>query len=169
LEKVIGLLEVLAEPSGLVRFPLDIMHDFLSYLSQEMSELHIRKRQEMRRFLTSLERALKIQADKKDAVGIESLKGKTTLKNYSGNYQTNDSEVPFEALWEVLQKNSRRLTSSLNADFKEQTRQGYANSIAMVRPLKTKLSFTDHLIDQLVYRLYGLTEEGIAIVEAKLR
>jgi hypothetical protein len=33
--------------------------------------------------------------------------------------------------------------------------------------MKQKLAATDWLIDQLVYRLYGLTEEEIAIVEGK--
>jgi type II restriction/modification system DNA methylase subunit YeeA len=33
--------------------------------------------------------------------------------------------------------------------------------------LKEKLHKTDYLIDQIVYRLYGLTDEEIKIVEGK--
>jgi hypothetical protein len=33
-------------------------------------------------------------------------------------------------------------------------------------PLKTRIEMTDKLIDQIVYKLYGLTDEEIAIVEA---
>lgn len=35
------------------------------------------------------------------------------------------------------------------------------------RPIKAKLAATDRLIDRIVYALYGLTEEEIAIVEGK--
>ena len=33
-------------------------------------------------------------------------------------------------------------------------------------PLKQRIAATDRLIDQIVYRLYGLTDEEIAIVES---
>lgn len=32
-------------------------------------------------------------------------------------------------------------------------------------PIKARLAATDRLVDQVVYRLYGLTEEEIAVVE----
>lgn len=35
-------------------------------------------------------------------------------------------------------------------------------------PLKARLKATDDLIDQVVYRLYGLTEKEIAIVEGSV-
>ena len=37
----------------------------------------------------------------------------------------------------------------------------------MLLPLKARLAATDRLIDQVVYRLYGLTEEEIAVVEGR--
>ena len=37
--------------------------------------------------------------------------------------------------------------------------------MAKLTPLKAKIAATDRLIDLIVYRLYGLTEEEIAIVE----
>ena len=43
----------------------------------------------------------------------------------------------------------------------------YEKSLSVLLPLKQKLASTDWLIDQLVYRLYGLTEEEIAIVEGR--
>jgi hypothetical protein len=46
-------------------------------------------------------------------------------------------------------------------------RQEYEKSLAVLLLIKRKLSATDWLIDQLVYRLHGLTEEEIAIVEGK--
>jgi hypothetical protein len=46
-------------------------------------------------------------------------------------------------------------------------RQEYEKSLALLLPIKQKLAATDWLIDQLVYRLYGLTEEEITIVEGR--
>jgi hypothetical protein len=34
-------------------------------------------------------------------------------------------------------------------------------------PLKTKIAATDLLIDQIVYRLYGLTDKEIEVVEGE--
>lgn len=36
---------------------------------------------------------------------------------------------------------------------------------AILAPLATRIEATDRLIDQIVYRLYGLTKEEIAVVE----
>jgi len=36
-----------------------------------------------------------------------------------------------------------------------------------LKPLMAKIDATDALIDQIVYKLYGLTDEEIAIVEGK--
>jgi len=38
----------------------------------------------------------------------------------------------------------------------------------VLEPLKEKIKNTDNLIDQIVYKLYGLTEEDIEIVEGIL-
>ena len=40
-------------------------------------------------------------------------------------------------------------------------------SLQRVLPLKERLARTDKLIDQVVYRLYGLTEEEIRVVERR--
>ncbi len=36
-------------------------------------------------------------------------------------------------------------------------------------PLIERIAATDELIDQIVYKLYGLTEEEIGIVEGKMQ
>jgi hypothetical protein len=46
-------------------------------------------------------------------------------------------------------------------------RNKYEASLEKVLPLKERLARTDALIDQVVYRLYGLTEEEIAVVEGQ--
>ena len=40
-------------------------------------------------------------------------------------------------------------------------------SVSKLQPLMDRIRMTDELIDQVVYRLYGLTEEEIGIVEGK--
>ncbi|RKY64607.1 MAG: hypothetical protein DRQ02_11250, partial [Candidatus Latescibacterota bacterium] len=41
----------------------------------------------------------------------------------------------------------------------------YEKSLSKLLPLKEKIRKTDWLIDQIVYKLYGLTEEEIKIVK----
>ncbi|MCI0698482.1 hypothetical protein L0337_41600 [candidate division KSB1 bacterium] len=43
----------------------------------------------------------------------------------------------------------------------------YEAFLAKLLPLKERLALTDKLIDQVVYKLYGLTEEEVAIVEGR--
>ncbi len=43
----------------------------------------------------------------------------------------------------------------------------YEESLQRVLPIKERLQKTDALIDQVVYRLYGLTEEEIGVVEGE--
>jgi len=49
--------------------------------------------------------------------------------------------------------------------FAAQLRDDYEASMAILRPLEESLTETDRLIDQIVYRLYGLTAAEVAIVE----
>jgi hypothetical protein len=39
--------------------------------------------------------------------------------------------------------------------------------VGKLRPLLARIAATDRLIDLIVYRLYGLTEEEVAVVEGK--
>jgi len=41
--------------------------------------------------------------------------------------------------------------------------------MSILEPLKARIKATDELIDEIVYRLYELTEEEIKIVEWKTR
>lgn len=83
-----------------------------------------------------------------------------------GDYQEGEGEQPFETILEVLRKNVKRLTVSLNdSRLISRLREEYEKSLAVLLPIKRRLAATDWLIDQLVYRLYGLTEEEIRIVE----
>ena len=60
---------------------------------------------------------------------------------------------------EMISPNDARFTARLKAE--------YDKSLGVLLPIKDQLARTDALIDQVVYRLYGLSEEEIAVVEGK--
>ena len=66
----------------------------------------------------------------------------------------------FDTLVSVLRSNRRKL--KVNPDTRAE--REFNKSLAKPRPLKERLAATDRLIDLIVYRLYGLTEEEMAIV-----
>ncbi|MFH1941437.1 MAG: hypothetical protein ABIL68_04975 [bacterium] len=69
----------------------------------------------------------------------------------------------FDDLWNLLGKYNIELTPKLISEIKTQFEQ----SVSVLKPLIVHIEKTDWLIDQIVYRLYGLTEEEIRVVEVK--
>jgi hypothetical protein len=138
----------------------DAVHDLLAYLAEQMIDLNKQKQGEMKRFLTWLEGVLKVSVDE--------MTGKSKLRNYIGNYQKGEAEVSQEELEDIFYKNKNKLGISLSdARPMAKIRDEYEKSLAVLRPLKESLRWTDGVIDQVVYRLYGLTEDEIKIVEGK--
>jgi len=123
------------------------------------------KQAEMQGFLRWLERRI--------GAPIDDLARKTILQNYLGDYQLGDYQkdephLPFDDLVGILMKNARKLSVDPAARaFQERLEREYASSPGKLLPLKAQLAATDMLIDRIVYRLYGLTEEEIAIVEGR--
>ena len=152
-------------PEGALWEQSDVVHDLLAFLAEEMIRLSQEKQKEMKAFLSWLEAELQVRPDKKGNTGIEALTGKTKLKNYLGDYQKGEGELAFEALWEILKKNKSRIGRPLTHEFMAELQEAYERSLAKLRPIKERLRLTDALIDQIVYRLYGLTEEEIRVVE----
>ena len=146
----------------------DVVHDLLAYLVERMMTLNTNKQTEMKRFLGWLEARLKISSSKDSEAGIESFTGKTVLKNYLGNYQKEKDAESFSAILAVLRKNSSRLGISLSdkATF-DKIQVEYKASLTKLLPIKDRLACTDHLIDQVVYRLFGLTVNEITFVEGR--
>jgi hypothetical protein len=146
----------------------DVVHDLLAFLAEEMIRLNKAKQAEQKGFLGWLETSLKILPDKDGKKGIDVLTGKGKISNYPGDYQKGESALGFEELLDILRKNKSKLGISLNdTRLVERLRSTYAASLEKVLPLKERLARTDALIDQVVYRLYGLTEEEIAVVEGR--
>ena len=143
----------------------DVVHDLLAHLADLMMTLNKQKQAEMKRFLGWLETRLKITPDKDDEAGLDSLTGKTTLKGYLGDYQKGKDAEPFAAIVEVLRKNRTRLGISLSDKATlDKIETEYQNSLTKLIPIKDRLARTDRLIDQVVYKLYGLGMDEIKIV-----
>ena len=154
---------------GMLPEQSDVVHDLLAFLAEEMIRLNKEKRALMREFLDWLVEKVRIVPDKDGRKGIEGLTGKSKLADYAGDYQKGEPPLAFDELLEILQKNKGKLGVKLSNDgFVDQLKVRYGESLASVLPLKGQLEKTDRLIDLVVYRLYGLTEEEVGVVEGRI-
>ncbi len=146
----------------------DAVHDLLAWLAEEMMRLNKEKRALQREFLDWLAQTLRVVPDKEGRAGIDALTGKSRLLDYPGDYQKGEPPLATGELLEMLRKNKGRLGVSLSdAGLLDRIGRVYEENLGRVLPLKERLSKTDALIDAVVYRLYGLTEEEIAVVEGR--
>ncbi|MEK7845886.1 MAG: restriction endonuclease, partial [Nitrospinota bacterium] len=130
----------------------DTVHDFLAYLAEQMIELNKVKNKEIKGFLKWLER--EIGAETTD------LANKTAIKEYY--------EHSFEHLLDVLKKNKNKISIDPSDRKKQELfEKHFTKSIFVLHPVKEKIEATDKLIDEIVYKLYGLTEDEIEVVEGK--
>ncbi|MCJ7509022.1 MAG: Eco57I restriction-modification methylase domain-containing protein [candidate division Zixibacteria bacterium] len=144
----------------------DVVHDTLEFLAEQMIEMNKDKQREIKGYLEWIEGQLKIQQDSEENKTVDTLTGKTQIKNYLGDYQKNKEPLPFEEFWKILEKNKAKIQANLKSrELYENIKSEYEKSLSKLLPLKEKLHKTDWLIDQIVYKLYGLTEEEIKVVE----
>lgn len=130
----------------------DTVHDFLAYLAEKMIEMNKAKNEESKGFLKWLEREIGSE--------IDALTNKTAIKEY---YEHN-----FDHLLEVLKKNKNKLSiDPSNRKTQELFEMHFTKSMAVLEPLKEKIKATDELIDDIVYKLYGLTDEEIMVVRGE--
>jgi len=132
----------------------------LERLALSIVDDHQRKQAETCRFLGWLEGHL--------GTSMDDLSGKTLITNYLGDYQKGEGELPWDEFLDRLQRNRSKIRANLSDPaVTHRLRQEYEASLATLLPIKQRLKDTDWLIDQIVYKLYGLTEEEIAIVEGR--
>ncbi|MBI4690958.1 MAG: hypothetical protein HY754_11960 [Nitrospirae bacterium] len=130
----------------------DTVHDFLAYLAEQMIELNKIKNEEIKGFLKWLEREIGAE--------IEGMTNKTAIKDYHDN--------DFNHLLDVLKKNKNKISIDPSSrKIQELLEKHFTKSMSVFEPLKEKIKVTDGLIDHIVYRLYGLTDEEIGVVEGK--
>jgi len=131
----------------------DVVHDLLAHLADEMIRMNKEKQEEIRGFLAWLEEF--------GGARVDDLSNKTKVSAYY--------EIEFSELLGVLKKNKRKLACDPNRRaFGEDLRREFSASMEKLSPLLLRIGETDRLIDAVVYRLYGLTEAEVAIVEASL-
>jgi len=130
----------------------DVMHDLLAFLAERMLEMNKQKQQEIKGFLSWLEGFV--------GARVEDLTPKTKLQSYY--------EHDYESFLAVLKKNRKKLAvDPARREPGEALRAEFEGSVGKLGPLRERIRQTDELIDAVVYRLYGLTEEEIAIVEGR--
>ena len=132
----------------------DIVHDLLAFLAEQMIEMNKAKGDEIRGFLRWLERAIGAE--------IEALQNKTAVRSYFN--------LSLDALLAVLKRNRRLIqVDPSSRAFQESLEHEFNASLAKLKPLLTRIQQTDALIDEVVYQLYGLTDEEIAVVAGSAR
>jgi hypothetical protein len=129
----------------------DVVHDLLAHLAEQMIRMNKEKQKHTNEFLTWLENEF-IKGS------IENLKNKTKIKKFY--------DYPLESIIEVLTLNKLLPKFIRPDDDRYKTLSTVLEkTMAKLGPLRKKITTTDNLIDQIVYKLYGLTEEEIKIIE----
>jgi type I restriction-modification system DNA methylase subunit len=123
----------------------DVIHDLLAFLAERMMELNKEKQTAAIKFLTDLKDFHDIEAHR--------LTPKTKLDEFW------KMETP--ELFAHLHANKIKIKES----DEEKIRSRFLKAKEQLIPLETQIRFTDELIDEIVYRLYGLTEDEIKIVK----
>ena len=86
------------------------------------------------------------------------------VKGSSGSFE-------FQKLIDILVKNKKKLNDGYDpkspTNYKH-LQEWYDDSMDKLQPLMGRIEATDGLIDQIVYRLYGLSDEEIKIVEESI-
>jgi hypothetical protein len=151
---------------------LDVVHDILVFLTNKMINLDQRKRIEIHRFLEWLNNKLGAYSDGRGKLGIYSFSGNQDrlFSDYMGDHERCRAPLDFRAKTNVdefyyfLYKNRNRFAASLS-DVEGEIEREYEKSLATLLPIKRELARTDALIDKIVYRLYGLRDEEIELIE----
>ena len=103
-----------------------------------------------------IEKKVKIKEILKGSV--EDQKNKTKIKDFH--------EDTFESLLDILKKN-KAVPAPCPSNIRDIISGEFSAAINTLTPLKVSIKATDKLIDQIVYILYGLNDDEIAIVEGQ--
>ncbi|NJO88482.1 MAG: hypothetical protein HC831_05585 [Chloroflexia bacterium] len=77
----------------------------------------------------------------------------------------NWTELPFDEFLKELAKNKIKLSLAQKAEWEDY----YQQQSKAAQNIKSEIDKTDKEIDQMVYELYGLSEEEIRIVEESIK
>jgi type I restriction-modification system DNA methylase subunit len=134
----------------------DVVHDFLAHLAERMIEMNKEKNTEIKSFLGFVEGDI--------GAAVDDMANKTAVREYYNH--------EFQKLIDILVKNRKKLRDGYDPKTPTNYRhlnEWYNDSVDKLQPLRRRIEATDELIDQIVYRLYGLTKGEIEIVEKSIR
>ena len=123
----------------------DVLHDFLSHLAEEMLAMNKEKQTLAQGFYTWMGHY--------NIPPRETMKPKTILDEFW--------KLEFKEILTHLKKNKVPVSTSTQDDLLKR----FTEASSTLNALDKKIENTDWLIDRVVYALYGLTDEEIAIVE----
>jgi type I restriction-modification system DNA methylase subunit len=127
----------------------DVVHDILATLAQEMLDLYKERLAAHAQFRDWLR--------DNQSVPVDSFKPKAALDDFhTGSYED-------FAAW--MKKNKREIAYHDDPKY----RAAFTHASTEVQGIEARIAATDRLIDRIVYALYGLTENEIAIVEGSAR
>jgi Alw26I/Eco31I/Esp3I family type II restriction m6 adenine DNA methyltransferase len=127
----------------------DVVHDLLAFLAEEITRLNKGKQSRIKAFLSWLGKEILKGS-------VEEQKNKTKIKDYHNG--------SFEDLLDVLKQNNV-VPDPCPPNIRDKIENVFLEAVNALTPLKAHIKATDDLIDQVVYRLYSLTDAEIVIVE----
>ncbi|MHA1962271.1 MAG: Eco57I restriction-modification methylase domain-containing protein [Candidatus Thorarchaeota archaeon] len=128
----------------------DVVHDLLSNLARELTEMFRQKNEEIGDFLEWFEWETRAK--------ISDIENRTQLLSYY--------ELPYDEFIDIIMENKRTIPVNLSdKKFRRKLRERFEKSVSKIVPLVREAKATDRLIDLIVYRMYGLSEDQMKIVE----
>ena len=163
----------------------DVVHDLLAYLAEQMVAMHKQRQTYLRAFRLDLAGYLsEKQLRRINRLYTPKKPPREGIKNYDKKLAAYEQAVTLaqaqlgplsggiltlDDFWRLNQAQwmwvlRQRLGKVADMSALVAVYEGYRVQLA---PLMRRLRRTDWLIDQVVYRLYGLTEDEIAVVEGR--
>ncbi len=128
----------------------DVVHDYITFLSERITTIMGEINKETASFLRWLEREMGFK--------IDHLKGKSRVREY-------DSGTLLDLI-DVLKRNRNRMEADpRERDFQDRLIGEFRVSLKRLEGLKREFRAATDLVDQIVYRLYELTEEEVVLIE----
>ena len=123
----------------------DVVHDFLAFLAQQMLDTNAEKQSKAKEFLGWLE-------------------GETAGKfdDFRPRKYQSFWEYDFDEFYKWLRKNGEEFKAADHTRLETEFEKYHADVVK----ISDDIDKTDQLIDDIVYLLYGLTEEEIEVVES---
>lgn len=149
------LLDFVGERLGAEPEESDVVHDLLAHLAERMIDMNKEKNAEIKSFLDFLEG--------ETGAAVDDMANKTAVREYYNH--------EFRKLIDILVKNKKKLRDGYDPKSPTNYRhlqEWYEDSVDKLQPLRERIEATDGLIDQIVYKLYELSDEEIKIVEESI-